>query len=492
MASRVRILTPENADLTYSKKAGIVRLSEHGGNLVAAIAALPEADGTLNIDGVFEVGSTSGYASLRNISKPRTRVVGPGKLTLAVDAPAGSRMLAITGPGISVTGVTFDARSLPDATGLYLDGATDTAISGNIFENPGSGGVHIKNGVFGLAITGNTFRGGRYGVLADNPTSGGRWKISGNDFNGLGQSGDGIELNCPTTGAAIATISDNIVRNYAKAAGGHNGFGIGIAKVTDLTITGNVVENCARSGIHLEDLAHRATITGNTVRGCGDAGIEVQPIASGPIDDLVITGNIVTGNCASPTADPTGLGLGGIQVGWADAGVSNFSTRRAVITGNVARGNLAAGIYTFQAADAVVTGNVASDNVGPGVLLRSPGTGICVGNRGYDSRASGSKTQTYGLSLTGACAGLVVASNLLTGNATGELDHSTGTQTQLEQRIIGLDGWRIGGASNKLGFYAAPPVAQQVVAANGTDLATVITLANDLRNRLVALGLVKA
>jgi parallel beta-helix repeat protein len=476
----------------YFLRAGTVRLSEHAGNLTAAIAALPAADGTLVIDGSYDVTPASGYTSTRAISKPRTRVTGPGKLALAAGAPAGSRLLAITGPGITVEGVTFDARGITDATSLYLDGATDLTIRGNTFLNPASGGVHITNNVTNLSITGNIFRGPRYGILTNNPTGGGRWKIANNDFDGQGQAGDGIELNCPLTGLANVSITGNIVRGYARAADGHMGFGIGIARATDLVVTGNVVENCGRSGIHIEDVANRTGITGNTVKGCGDAGIEVQPIASGIIEDVVITGNVVTGNCVNPTTSPTGLGLGGIQVGWADAAVSNFSVRRIIITGNVVKGNLAAGIYTFQASDSVVTGNDVADNIGPGILLRSPTSGVCLGNRSYDTRTAGSKTQTYGLSLVGGCTGLVVGINALAGNSTGERDHSTGSQTQLEFSPVGLDGWRIGGSAAKLGFFGAPPVGLAAVASQATDAATTQALVNDLRVKLLALGLVKA
>jgi len=55
------------------------------------------------------------------------------------------------------------------------------------------------------------------------------------------------------------------------------------------------------------------------------------------------------------------------------------------------------------------------------------------------------------------------------------------------------DGVMVGqSASDKLGFYGVTAVVQATIAAAGTDAATTQTLANDLRTKLVALGLVAA
>lgn len=46
-------------------------------------------------------------------------------------------------------------------------------------------------------------------------------------------------------------------------------------------------------------------------------------------------------------------------------------------------------------------------------------------------------------------------------------------------------------ASEKISFYGVTPVAQQTLAANGTDAGTTQALANDLKAKLIALGLCK-
>lgn len=44
-------------------------------------------------------------------------------------------------------------------------------------------------------------------------------------------------------------------------------------------------------------------------------------------------------------------------------------------------------------------------------------------------------------------------------------------------------------ATDTISFYGATPVAQQTLAANGTDAATTQALANDIKVKLKALGL---
>ena len=44
-------------------------------------------------------------------------------------------------------------------------------------------------------------------------------------------------------------------------------------------------------------------------------------------------------------------------------------------------------------------------------------------------------------------------------------------------------------ATDLISFYGATPLAQQTLAPNGTDAATTLTLANDLKAKLKALGL---
>ena len=55
-----------------------------------------------------------------------------------------------------------------------------------------------------------------------------------------------------------------------------------------------------------------------------------------------------------------------------------------------------------------------------------------------------------------------------------------------------VNGTKIGtAAAQKLGFYGATPTTQPTATpANATDLATALTLINDLKAKLIALGLI--
>ena len=55
--------------------------------------------------------------------------------------------------------------------------------------------------------------------------------------------------------------------------------------------------------------------------------------------------------------------------------------------------------------------------------------------------------------------------------------------------IAGLIGLK---PSDPIGFYGITPVTQPTIAAAGTDAATTQTLANDLRTKFIANGLVAA
>ena len=47
-------------------------------------------------------------------------------------------------------------------------------------------------------------------------------------------------------------------------------------------------------------------------------------------------------------------------------------------------------------------------------------------------------------------------------------------------------------ATDLISFYGVTPIVQATIAAAGSDAGTTQTLANDLRTKLIALGLVKA
>lgn len=59
-----------------------------------------------------------------------------------------------------------------------------------------------------------------------------------------------------------------------------------------------------------------------------------------------------------------------------------------------------------------------------------------------------------------------------------------------ENQFVGPD-VLIANAAGTVGFFGATPVVEQTVAAEATDAATTLALANSLRAALIAYGLVK-
>ena len=104
---------------------------------------------------------------------------------------------------------------------------------------------------------------------------------------------------------------------------------------------------------------------------------------------------------------------------------------------------------------------------------------------------------SYGLDLTTALASKANTSAVLskTGDtATGKMTFNAGIAIADNQNIelSATTGTRIGtSTTQKLGFYNATPVVRPTATpANATDLATALTLVNDLKSKLVTLGLI--
>lgn len=461
----------------------------------AAITAAG-AGGTVVFDTKsYLIPSTTTYHALLRPMTGQTWV-GNGASITSTTANVGPQLLNVDQVNnVTISGFTFTCPNVTDAVGIQLSRCTNVAIRGNTFLDPRSGGVHGKGDVNQMKITDNTFRGVGRGVLMNNPAitevvGSSDWLIANNICDGLGLVGDGIMLNRPDAAASGVVVADNVVRNYSKAGSGPGGFenvsfGICLANITKATVTGNIVSGCQRNGIHLEDRCEYVTVAGNTVSGCHHGGIEVQIDSNWIIQNIVITGNTVTGCCTTPTF---GLGLGGIDI-VSVTGASPGSLKGSVISDNVSTANAAAGIAGVNVVNSRVSGNICNNNGAPGIKLTSPLSSLIIGNLCTDTRSSG-KTQTYGMTLIGTGSGAYIGPNVLTGNLTGESNLAAFDQINAVERVLAGNGLQYGNSLTKLGFYGATPILRATVPAAATDPATTMALANALRTALVNLGLV--
>lgn len=100
----------------------------------------------------------------------------------------------------------------------------------------------------------------------------------------------------------------------------------------------------------------------------------------------------------------------------------------------------------------------------------------------------GSATQYYPFYFFGSATGIMSVANHNAGNLGGVTDITTGVSTIINSTTGSL---RFDGGSGRLGFYGATPVVKPTgTPPASTDLATAIALANDLRSKLVAIGLI--
>jgi parallel beta-helix repeat protein len=257
---------------------------------------------------------------------------------------------------------------------------------------------------------------------------GAHWMIRGNHSYATGVSPDypseGIELHgpnhCSVVGNTVIGARNNGILLWNSSGDCHHN-----------TVVGNTVRDCGVSGIELEDGAHDNTITGNTCEN-NHWGIWInQNGNSGPPRANTVTGNTVTKS----------LQHGIMLIGIAEAtiadnivaenlahGIRLVASKAVTVTGNTASRNLRSGISLEDTSDCVVSANVCSSNgrdrdfgtQRSGIILQQSSSptsrNVVSDNRCVDTQAT--KTQLYGIALTGTPAANLIGPNLLDGNAT--------------------------------------------------------------------------
>ncbi len=146
--------------------------------------------------------------------------------------------------------------------------ASNIQIVSNIATDIGEVAFYAEFGFEGAVISNNTVDGAALGVAVTNFNEGGR----------------------------LAVVQGNLIRNLTpkRPAGTdpNDAAGVGIAVEADAAVTGNVIENAPRAGIHIGwgKYMRDVSVVGNVVR-TADYGITVS-VASGA-GTAVITGNLV-------------------------------------------------------------------------------------------------------------------------------------------------------------------------------------------------------
>ena len=367
---------------------------------------------------------------------------GPG----VIQRTAGSTASIVVGTDladVTFTGLTFDgSRGAATATsnsGVFFVRATRPRIVNCTFRNMpvNNAAVELRGSVGGL-VHGNNFTNVGYGVIVglafgstdachDNRITG-NW-ITGTDLNPVF-----VTENVGTAvGAVSYRVQNTVIANNVIQGWGDAGIEAGSGCVRTV-IAGNTMDSgggAVASAILIRD-NNWTTVTGNHVIGI--TGTNSRGIIAVELNDytrnLTISDNLVSGGqYGIYVGRVVGLTMSGNQVTAATSdGVALTNVTGFTLTGNrvwLNGGNgVTVGVFNgTSSTNGTLTGNNVHDNStaitntfdGISVLASSTDV-VMTANACKDTRASGSKTQRYGITVTGSIVNYVVTNNNVMGN----------------------------------------------------------------------------
>jgi parallel beta-helix repeat protein len=331
-------------------------------------------------------------------------------------ADKATRWTLVSDANFFTSDVSYGTRN-----GVYLDGVAGALVTRCwIFDhiyaglNIGSGPVQAVNagpGADFVSVQANNIYGNGNGI------AGGKMRYVNIDGNTVR---DNITYQIVSdTGSAQVSVTGNNVKGGAS-------HGIFFYNVNYGTISGNTVAGAGGVGILLDNSSAITAVQGNSVNACLQ-GIRVYNTPVGTIAGNAVNGNTQHG-IAVELASQTAL-QGNVSQGNGFDGIRITSCSAFSITGNVCSLNVGqAGIYLDGCSLGTVTGNVTFDNNntgspptdGAGIRLHNSASTTVVANQSYDSRASGLKTQRYGVRSTGTSDANTLGANRLSGNAVAD------------------------------------------------------------------------
>jgi parallel beta helix pectate lyase-like protein len=377
--------------------------------------------------GIFRVGSSL------TLDGTGVSLRGPGTLR-ALSLPAGGSMLSISGTNITVEDVTLDQNNTTTGRTIRLNGAVNTVIKNVHSVNVQQAFVYIIGATVDTYVLNCNHDIGGYGIFVSDPTASRGLYVIGNRFryNKLTGTGDGIEINAPTSGFSQFIIANNFISGFTGEASSA-GIGIGLSSASQGVIADNYILDVASDGIHIERGSNNVAITGNIIKGTGKPnpaggngnGIAVyrssNVVVKGNIVHSVISaygilvqstqttnplqafGNIVEGNSVD-SVDRSGIRLAG-QVGFLCNG--NFVKNASRESSNGFFGIELARVsgVTVQNSDGIITQNVIHE------------TSTVTLAAGISTTSNEPRVQIYGNELA-----TLVSKTSYSGNTTGSLD----------------------------------------------------------------------
>lgn len=339
--------------------------------------------------------------------------------------------------------------------GIEVRASTDNLIAYNVIVDSGLGapagpnsGIGLEHGAHRNLVTGNRIYRSQQSAIqvigdcADN-------LISDNTCEGTVEATDLISV-LLMQGITLEVTQPRRNQIIGNVLTGAKRDGIQVRGAPDTILADNKIGDCARRGITVESFqlpvlgsltrfsATDCILRGNEVHSCGATGIDVSYG-----DSVIIAGNKVS---APASDDPVAAGVDGIRV---------INTSNLLLMGNRVSGHRY-GVRAAALNGGRFVGNETAGNLrGPALVDTSTG---------LSAFESGSATLDGALRLGDG-------SDIVLGAGRGS---KIGTAT-----------------TQKIGFFNAAPVARpEATPPEATDLATALTLVNDLRAKLLRLGLI--
>lgn len=287
--------------------------------------------------------------------------------------------------GRSTTGVNIKLNtSNVKVVGNNIGGGLDASASIGVRVQAYDGTLTVHD----VEVIGNTISGFNKGVEVAYGAN--HVKVAFNNIGGLRAAANSNGIDVYGTSATNAAVVNNVEIFGNTINGGDlaGGSGVNVDDCTTFSISHNRIYGMGADGITLLSPSTGGRIIGNEISGCDDGIVSLAT-------DTLISENIIREN------DKHGLNIQGV---------------RTTVTGN----------HIYNNANLA-----ASDGI---VLTAGANFAVITGNNIYDNQ--GTKTQRYGINVTGASDRCIINGNLLYGNLTGAINNSAA----LTNSLVGVAG----------------------------------------------------
>jgi uncharacterized secreted repeat protein (TIGR03808 family) len=387
--------------------------AQAAGDLATDINKALAESGSLALPrGVFQASSIS-------IDRPFSLSGVPGQ-TIVKGSQRG--LLQLSGPGISISGITFmgpDTASDNDAPLVSALNCSDLSLTQCVFQG---GDTALKLQACGGSVRANSFSGQRTTAVFANDSTG--MLVAENTISEIGNNGilvwrgelgeDGTQI----VHNRISAISDRL------GGTGENGNGINVYRAGSVLVSGNRITDCAFTGIR-NNSGSNCQIIGNSISRTGEVALYVE---------FGFEGAIVSNNLL----DTVALGIS----------ITNFDQggRLAVCTGNIvrnvtggsSRGNTQ-GVAIHAESDTVVSGNVVEKAVVRGISL---GWGSKCRNLSATENIVRDCSVAIAASVTSGAGSMLIESNIIENCEAGVVgfDHEKPVTGELTKQGVDVPG----------------------------------------------------